>query len=319
MMSCPICNSTFEKVLQRKCKDQYFNIDGEFSIVKCEACNFIYTSPYITGNELFKYYPDIYAPYNQENSNTTSVNNLTLLKKIRYSLFPNTPHYIPEYLPDYSNILEIGCSHGSFLQNLTQTSKTLNLTGIELNKKAAAIASSKGFEIYNTPFEDIQFNKKFDFIFLWMVFEHLPYPNDVINKFNEITNLNAKVIFSIPELDSIEYKLFGKYSQHVDIPRHLNFFTIEILIELFKKSGFVFEKKINIYNPVPFFRSFSILLENKLSKNNFISKYLNKYENQPFKSFDSKLILYLIGFPIMLLQRMVNKTPGAIYIFTKIK
>lgn len=316
-MSCPICNYNLVKVLKTKCRDQYFNLEGEFSIVKCKSCNFVYTNPYITGSDLFKYYPDNYAPYNEENVHLSSVNKISKLNKIRTKLLPNSPHLIPSILPQNSNILEIGCSHGSFLLSLKQKFPNIYLTGIELNKVAADIASSKGFEIINTPFENIDFNKKFDFIFLWMVFEHLPFPQIAIDKFDEITNTNAEVIFSIPNLDSIEYKIFGKYAQHVDIPRHLNFFTHEVLIELFNKRGFCFIKKVNIYNPVPFFRSLSIFLENTISPNNFISTYLNKYENQPFKTLGSKLILYFVGFPIMFLQRIVNKTPGVIYVFKK--
>jgi 2-polyprenyl-3-methyl-5-hydroxy-6-metoxy-1,4-benzoquinol methylase len=316
-MSCPICKSQKETVIKNNCKDQYYNIEGNFSILKCKTCNFVYTNPYLTGNELFKYYPDNYAPYLEENTSKINFKNKSIIRKFRDWLFPNSPHYIPDNLQNGQNILEIGCSHGSFLNKLKIINNNLNLTGIELNEKAAKIAEGYGFELINKPFEDIIFSKKFDFIFLWMVLEHLPFPDEVISKFNNITNKNAKIIFSIPELDSIEFTLFGKYAQHVDIPRHLNYFSKNVLINIFNKHGFKFENRVKIFEPVTFIRSISIFLENKLSKNNFISNYLNQFENQPFNTIGSKFLLFLVGYPFMFIQKITNKNSRVIYVFSK--
>lgn len=316
-MSCPICKSNFEKLIKSECKDQYYNIEGTFNIKKCNSCNFIHTEPYITGDELFKFYPDEYAPYLEENMEKENTIKKSKLRKFRDILFPNSPYYIPNNIEENQNILEIGCSHGSFLSRLKNKFGPLNLTGIELNQKAAKIAENYGFEIINKPFENIEFSKKFDFIFLWMVLEHLPFPNDVVSKFNHITNKNAKIIFSIPELDSLEFYIFGKYAQHVDIPRHLNYFSKDVLISLFDKHGFKLEKRLKIYEPITFLRSLSILLENKISKDNKISKYLNQFENNPFNSFDGKILLFMLGYPFMFLQRLTNKNSRVIYIFSK--
>lgn len=316
-MSCPICKSQHKKIIKKNCKDQYYDIEGSFSILKCKSCNFIYTNPYLTGEEIFKYYPDDYAPYLEEFKSNINLENTSFLKKLRDQMFPNSPHYIPDILEDGQNILEIGCSHGSFLNKLKIINNKLNFTGIELNEKAAKIAESYGFEIINKPFEDINFSRRFNFIFMWMVLEHLPYPNEVLNKLNTITNNNAKIIFSIPELDSLEFKLFGKYAQHVEIPRHLNFFSKNVLINIFQQNGFTLEKRIRIFEPITFFKSISIFLENKISKNNVISKYLNQFEYNPFNTLGSKLLLYIVGYPFMLMQRIMNKTPRVIYVFTK--
>jgi len=317
-MSCPICNSNSEITIKRKCKDQYYDIEGSFNILKCSVCNFIHTDPYISGPELFKYYPDDYAPYLEENIGKENIIKKSKFRRFRDRQFPNSPYYIPNDIKDNQNILEIGCSHGSFLKRLKDNFGLLNLTGIELNQKAAKIAENLGFEIINKPFEEIEFSKRFDYIFLWMVLEHLPYPNDVISKFKYITNKNAKIIFSIPELDSLEFRIFGKYAQHVDIPRHLNYFSKDVLISLFDKYGFKFERRIKIFEPVTFFRSLSIFLENKFFKSNIISNYLNQYENKPFKSFGSKILLFFIGYPFMFLQKLSNKNSRVIYIFSKL-
>ena len=58
-------------------------------------------------------------------------------------------------------------------------------------------------------------------------------------------------------------------------------------------------------------------MENIISKNNKISKYLNYYENRPFKEIHSKILFYLVGYPFMFLQKLTNKTSGVIYVFIK--
>jgi len=246
-MNCPNCKTTVLKILKSQCKDQYFEIDGFFDIVKCNNCNFIFTYPYLTGNNLFKYYPDIYAPYDVENSSDIIQNNNTFIRRLKNIILPDNPYYIPEDINPGNNILEIGCSHGLFLQTLMNLNKNISLTGIELNNKASEIAKKRGFEVFNKPFEDISFTKKFDYIFLWMVLEHLPYPNEVVSKFSSITNTGAKIIFSVPELNTIEFFIFGKYVRHIDIPRHLNHFTKKFLIDIFSNHGFYLEKRIKIF------------------------------------------------------------------------
>ena len=64
-MLCPVCNSSDIKNILENCKDQYYDIEGTFEVFRCRKCEYVFTSPYLTGEELFKYYPDSYAPYTE--------------------------------------------------------------------------------------------------------------------------------------------------------------------------------------------------------------------------------------------------------------
>ena len=316
-MNCPICKSINIKTIVENCKDQYYNIDGTFEVSKCKKCEFVFTLPYLTGKELFKYYPDDYAPYT-ENINIKHKINRVSLRFIRNLIFPNSPYYIPKKIMDNANILEIGCSHGSFLNILKELNSKTDLLGIELNKKAASIASKRGFEIINQPFEDIKFNKKFNYVFMWMVLEHLSYPQLVLKKLSLITENDAEIIFSVPRINSFEFDIFKKYAQHLDMPRHVNHFTLSFLKKIFNEYGFEYILHRNIYEPITFFKSLSIFLKNKKGKDNKVSMFLDKYENSPFNDFKGKILLYSFGYLIMLIQRLFSKTPRVIYVFKKI-
>lgn len=316
-MNCPVCKSNNIKTIVENCKDQYYHIDGTFEVSKCKKCEYVFTLPYLTGEELFKYYPDNYAPYT-ENINSTHKINRFSPRFIRNLIFPNSPYYIPNEIKDGSNILEIGCSHGNFLSHLKELKSKTNLIGIELNEKAASIARKRGFDIINQPFEDINFNKKFNYVFMWMVLEHLPYPQQVLKKLSLITENGAEIIFSVPNINSFEFNIFKKYSQHLDVPRHVSHFTLQFLKKIFNEHGFKYIRHQNMYEPITFFRSLSIFLANKISKDNKISIFLDKYENAPFNDFSGKMLLYSFGYLIMLIQRLFSKTPRIIYIFKKI-
>ena len=73
-MTCPVCNSSDIKTLVENCKDQYYNIEGTFQISKCRKCEYVFTVPYLIGEELFKYYPDSYEPYTENVHITHNIN-----------------------------------------------------------------------------------------------------------------------------------------------------------------------------------------------------------------------------------------------------
>lgn len=316
-MNCPVCKSNNIKTIVENCKDQYYNIDGTFEVSKCKKCEFVFTLPYLTGKELFKYYPDNYADYN-ENINYKHRINRFSLRFIRNLLLPNSSYYVPENIKDNANILEIGCSHGRFLNYLKELNSKTDLLGIELNEKAASIARKRGFDIINQPFEDINFNKKFNYVFMWMVLEHISYPQQVLKKLSLITENGAEIIFSVPNINSFEFDIFKKYAQHLEIPRHVNHFTLQFLKKIFNDHGFKYISHQNIYEPITFFKSLSIFLANKLGQDSKIAGFFGKYEYAPFNDIKGKILLYSFGYLIMLIQRLFSKTPRVIYIFKKI-
>jgi len=80
--------------------------------------------------------------------------------------------------------------------------------------------------------------KKFDYIYMSHVFEHLDNPIATLDKLRNILNPNWVVHILLPNIDSYSAKLFGKYVAERDIPRHLFSYTKKWLDMLFISKWF---------------------------------------------------------------------------------
>ena len=80
---------------------------------------------------------------------------------------------------------------------------------------------------------------------MWHSLEHIEKPHKFLNYLSKISKINTELMFAVPNINSYQLKLFGKYWIHLDPPRHINHFNIKTLkIFLEKKSFKVIKNKI---------------------------------------------------------------------------
>ncbi len=133
-------------------------------------------------------------------------------------------------------VLEVGCSTGLMLSLFQK--KGWEVTGVEVSKKAAAVAKKKGLEIITTPFEDIDFNQKFDVVIFNHTLEHLKDPVSALQKAAKLLTNRGVLYIDLPNFSSFSANL-----QNVDWPlllpnEHMWHFTFDSLNILLKKNGF---------------------------------------------------------------------------------
>ena len=122
-----------------------------------------------------------------------------------------------------SKILEVGFGNGSFLGFLNR--KQINSEGVESNKRLVNAALSGNFCAYNSIFE-IDKSKKYNFIFLFDVIEHIPA--------NQIEDFLSSLCNHLEEFGKIFMRFpngsspLGLANQHGDIT-HCNIITISKL------------------------------------------------------------------------------------------
>ncbi|MCV0366643.1 class I SAM-dependent methyltransferase [Nitrosopumilus sp.] len=109
------------------------------------------------------------------------------------------------------NVLDIGCSTGGFLANLSKISD-LQLYGIDIDRDAIAIAEEKCNSAINFTETDLinyQTNLKFDCIVFRGSFQFLGFDlKETMKKIAELSSENVKIIiYSLPNSDSILYNL----------------------------------------------------------------------------------------------------------------
>ena len=240
-ISCPLgCGKNDEVVLTGH--DLLHNLPGEFTVVKCRACGLMRTTPRPTPDTIGYYYPDDYGPYvgtrvQQSNSMATGIKDK--LRPIARSIFNFKMTNLPKMSP--GRMLEIGCASGVFLHQMAE--KGWQVQGIEYSPKAAQAAQQLGYRVHAGPLETAPRPEELlDLIVGWMVLEHLHDPIGCLKKLHEWIKPGGYLVFSVPNTNSMDFRIFKKYCYANQLPNHLFHFTPDSLTRVLENAGWKIEK-----------------------------------------------------------------------------
>ncbi len=73
---------------------------------------------------------------------------------------------------------------------------------------------------------------------MWHVLEHLESPGEALERIAAWLVPGGGLLVGVPNLASLQSRLFGEHWYHLDVPRHRTHFTPAGLIELLRRSGF---------------------------------------------------------------------------------
>jgi SAM-dependent methyltransferase len=68
--------------------------------------------------------------------------------------------------------------------------------------------------------------------------EHLPDPVDGLRRCRELLEPGGQLVISVPNIDSMEARVFGRRWMGIEIPRHLNHFARPTLHSMLDAAGF---------------------------------------------------------------------------------
>lgn len=146
-------------------------------------------------------------------------------------------------------ILDVGCGVGSTLAQLKRLQKADEIYGIEINERAAQVASQKLDHVLVGDIEELELsfeNSYFDYIILSEILEHLINPQKTLRKLKVLLKTSGSLIASVPNikyyslllnlifLDRFEYSESGILDY-----THLRFFTKKEILKMFHEGGFV--------------------------------------------------------------------------------
>ncbi|MDD4869458.1 MAG: class I SAM-dependent methyltransferase [Kiritimatiellae bacterium] len=118
------------------------------------------------------------------------------------------------------SILDVGCGSGHFLELLDV--EHYDKYGAEINPQGVRLCREKGLTVYDHDIRVTDFgNKTFNVITLWHVLEHVSSPVPFLKKIKEIKKRDGVVVISVPNTDSMGFKLGKQWWFHMDAPRHL--------------------------------------------------------------------------------------------------
>lgn len=241
---CNLCNNNNSKILFKN-HDRLHNIPGSFNIVKCKNCGLIYIYP--KPDDISKYYPNLYEPYNINQNDFYQSLSYTLMssyykddqRKIdKLKSFFYQKIYTPLPKEFIGKILDIGCGNGMYLYNLKN--QGWDVYGIDPSNHAVNFATNElGLEKVTQGFlEEIKYpDEFFDVITLNHVIEHLPDPNLTLKEIKRLLKRNGLFVITTPNFDCVSEKIFKQYWFPLETPRHLYLYTENTLRKLLEING----------------------------------------------------------------------------------
>jgi 2-polyprenyl-3-methyl-5-hydroxy-6-metoxy-1,4-benzoquinol methylase len=212
------------------------------------------------------------AYYESEDYISHTDGNRSLFEKvyryIRRIALKNKINLINQMHPDKGAILDIGAGTGDFLSIAKQ--ENWQVTGIEPNQKAKAIASKKGVSFREST-KDLK-NQSFDVITMWHVLEHVPDLEFQLKELKRLLKPNGTIIIAVPNFNSYDAKYYKSFWAAYDVPRHLWHFSKTAIKKLFYDKGMELKSIL----PMKFDAFYVALLSEKYKRGymNFIMAFI---------------------------------------------
>jgi 2-polyprenyl-3-methyl-5-hydroxy-6-metoxy-1,4-benzoquinol methylase len=208
------------------------NVQATF--VRCASCGMIYQNPRPTIEEMQQHYPPEYESYLEIHNNHIS---WLMDQAINYGTVKRG-RFIVKYKHS-GRLLDVGCATGFFLNGM-RSQGDWELHGVEINPYAAEIARDRyGLKVCTGTLIEAAYPAHFfDVITMWDVLEHLHQPLENLREIERILKPDGLLVLRVPNVSSLDAKLFKRYWAGYDAPRHLYVFSPRTLEELLREAGF---------------------------------------------------------------------------------
>lgn len=241
-INCNLCGESSAHILFYG-KDRLHKIDKKlFRIVQCMKCGLVRVNPPPPEDELAKYYPKEYGPYQSGDF---------IFKYGPISRFVQAALKSLHVKDDESDktvtsndeislrYLDFGCGGGANLERVKGNNPNWELYGLDAIPTACEETKKKGFEVFcgNALALDLP-QEFFDKINMSHVIEHLQYPQETLKTLYKTMKKGAVITIATPNIDTPSAHIFKSYWYALDTPRHLFLFTPTTLSTMIEHAGF---------------------------------------------------------------------------------
>ncbi len=234
--SCNFCGSREESPLFSG-PDRLAGLPGTFMVVACQNCGLVRQNPRPAWESLQHYYRDDYVSHvpiiDDEPSRWRRLDRRWGMSKLLRAV---------ERVQKGGRLLDVGAGTGIFLAEAKRRGRW-DVTGVEPSGRAAAYARERlNVPIFESLFPNPELDllpESFDVITMWHVVEHLGDPLGSFREVHRLLRPGGWFVFAIPNYESWDARLFGRYWVGWDLPRHLFAFPRPALEDALRSCGLI--------------------------------------------------------------------------------
>jgi 2-polyprenyl-3-methyl-5-hydroxy-6-metoxy-1,4-benzoquinol methylase len=159
---------------------------------------------------------------------------LTLLPRLAARLDDFVGHL--SYEPD-ATLLDVGCGNGSFMQAMRALG--WNVTGVEIDPRAAAVALTAGLEVHQGDLRTVDLPADhFSAIVMRHVFEHVSEPLATLRRCLALLRPGGRLVITTPNPDGLGHRIFRRAWRGLEPPRHLQLYRASSMRLYLVRAGF---------------------------------------------------------------------------------
>ena len=137
------------------------------------------------------------------------------------------------------NALDVGGGSGWELSIARECDPRIRLTQVvDFDPDAAELARINGHEYFCGRIEEFQTDKKFDFVLMLNLIEHVEHPFEILKKIESLLTPSGRILIKTPNYDSLDARLFRNSNWGgFHCPRHWVLFTKESFYEIASRAS----------------------------------------------------------------------------------
>ncbi len=218
--SCPLCKNETNNSFYTKSKDyEYYTSQEEYEFYNCGNCTLIFIHP-IPEDKLNLIYPTNYYSFVDKPKGIVEKVKEYLDKRLFKKL-------LSEIKSEKISALDIGGGNGWLLKLAKDADSRIDFTQVvDLDANAKKIAEENGHHYFEGRIEDFETTKKFNFIILLNLIEHVAAPQTILQKVEQLLSDDGIILIKTPNTDSLDAVLFkNSYWGGLHCPRHWALFN----------------------------------------------------------------------------------------------
>lgn len=230
--SCPLCDSLGNLY----CQVEAFAFDQKFEVHQCKRCSICYTHPRPSYELLSEIYTaDYWQRTNKSNASKVMTSLTRSLNRCRLAMMVRP---LIRHLNPGDRILEVGCGSGILAAYLQECGYQVEVTDFS-PEIVAEVSRQYGIRGYCGDLQDIPLlsQRRYHAVVFNHVLEHLHAPGENLLIARRLLEPNGLVFVEVPNIDSLQFRLFRNRWFPLQLPEHLFHFSPHTFQTIAHKSG----------------------------------------------------------------------------------